>query len=62
MSMRDELVPPSQMEKLIEKAKQSPYIKVYKIKNGTHNSSWDLEPDTYFRKLLDFFDYTSDSN
>jgi fermentation-respiration switch protein FrsA (DUF1100 family) len=38
-SMRDELVPPAHMNKLMEAA--TCRKSEYQIKKGTHNSSWD---------------------
>jgi pimeloyl-ACP methyl ester carboxylesterase len=49
-SMRDELVPPAQMHRLMDAAKC--YKEEYQIKAGTHNSSWDVEPKVYFARLL----------
>ena len=54
-SAKDELVPPHQMNTLMNNANQTKFIHEYLIEEGTHNSHWDQDPQTYFRKLAGFF-------
>ena len=54
-SLRDELVPPIQMQTLMNNANQTKFIDDYAIQLGTHNSHWDIDQQTYFSKLVDFF-------
>ena len=54
-SLRDELVPPQQMHTLMNNANQTKFISDYPINLGTHNNQWDVDPQTYFSKLVEFF-------
>ena len=44
------------MNSLQERAISSALIEEHRIVAGTHNSSWDLDPDEYSSVLLNFFD------
>lgn len=54
-SQKDELIPPSHMHALMNNANQSKLIHEYQIEEGTHNSHWEIDPQTYFSKLIEFF-------
>ena len=53
--MRDELVPPKQMDMLRNSARGSSDVIVYEMPFGTHNSSWDQDPKEYFGRVNEFF-------
>jgi len=50
----DELVPPEQMEKLFDSAKESPLKELVEIDGGTHNDTWYVGRNEYFKGIIDF--------
>jgi fermentation-respiration switch protein FrsA (DUF1100 family) len=54
-SLRDEIVPTSQMAELIQNALNAEFKQTYYIPNGTHNESWELDPVGYFKEFSKFF-------
>lgn len=56
-SLEDELVPPEHMEDLMNAATEAKDIMDFPIKGGTHNSHWDMNPDAYFEKMVEFFEH-----
>ena len=46
---------PQQMHTLMNNANQTKFISDYPINLGTHNNQWDVDPQTYFSKLVEFF-------
>lgn len=45
------------MVRLFESVDQSIYTEEYQIEYGTHNSSWELDRDIYFGKLVSFIQH-----
>lgn len=50
-SKKDELVPIAQMDELMNKAVKCPNKVEYVIVNGDHNSNWNLDAETYFKRI-----------
>ncbi len=42
------------MVRLFENVDQGIYVEEYQIEMGTHNSSWEIDRDIYFKKISDF--------
>jgi fermentation-respiration switch protein FrsA (DUF1100 family) len=55
-SLQDEIVPTAQMVELINNAINSEFTVEHKIGGGTHNVSWELDPNTYFNQVNGFFE------
>lgn len=53
----DQIVPPIQMDRLFEAAKNSEYKDIFKVEYGTHNESWVQAGDDYYYRIKDFIDY-----
>ena len=54
-SVKDEIVDVSHMDRLQRNAVSSRLIDELRIATGTHNSSWDQNPDQFFLYILTFF-------
>ena len=54
-SMKDEIVPPSQMQELIERAGRASFKHIYQNRQGSHNANWEYNPEEYFHQYFQFF-------
>eukprot|EP01016_Furgasonia_blochmanni_P044235 TRINITY_DN6126_c0_g2_i3.p1 TRINITY_DN6126_c0_g2~~TRINITY_DN6126_c0_g2_i3.p1 ORF type:complete len:367 (-),score=104.22 TRINITY_DN6126_c0_g2_i3:176-1183(-) len=54
MSLKDEIVPSAQMDKLYESAVRIPIKEKYEIPEGTHNTNWTINPHAYFESIRRF--------
>jgi fermentation-respiration switch protein FrsA (DUF1100 family) len=54
---QDELVPFAHMNRLSDQIKKDGHgnFSEYIIENGTHNNTWELNREEYFREIVKFF-------
>lgn len=54
--LKDEIVPTEQMVKLIELATSCTKKYEHEIPYGTHNVAWEVDVDSYFGRLNEYFE------
>lgn len=52
----DQLVPPSHMKGLHDRAKKSRFIDFFSVGGGTHNDTWEVAGEGYYLRMRRFIE------
>jgi len=54
--LNDQLIPPTHMKNLYDASTAAAWKQIIEIENGTHNETWSLGEEKYFKGLKEFMD------